>query len=120
MLWTWNYLAKVTSLTHLSLPYLDLTLLPDAHPSLIFSFPELQYLHICLALAPHFADQHMEKMEFETESEPGRVMVEVRQHWQGTVFRHVEHLKMNRLYDELDEILIEFWREFLLNVTEVQ
>ena len=45
--------------------------------------------------------------------------VEVRQHWQGIVFPHVEYLETDRSYDELDEIPIEFWREFLLNVNEV-
>ena len=112
----WNYLARVTSLTHLSLPHLD-----SIPPSFIFSFPELQYLHIHIALAPRFADQPMKEMEIKTESEPGRAMIEVRRHWQGTVFPHVEYLKTDRSYfDELEEIPIEFWREFLLNVKRVR
>ena len=115
----WNYLSRVTSLTHLSLPYFHSNP-SDVPPSFIFSIPELQYLHIHIALAPRFADQPMKEMEIETKSKPGQLMVEVRQHWQGTVFPHVEHLKTNRPYDELDEIPIEFWREFLLNVSKVR
>ena len=46
-------------------------------------------------------------------------MVEVRQHWQGTVFPHVEYLETDRTSYEMKEIPIKFWREFLLNVNEV-
>jgi hypothetical protein len=114
----WNYLARVTSLTHLSLPkggcYLDL---PDGSPPPIFCLPEIQYLHIHVALAPHFANQPMKEMKIDTESKP--VMEEVRQHWQGIVFPHVEHLKTDRLRYEMDLIPRGFWREFLLNVNTV-
>ena len=114
----WNYLAKATSLTHLSLPSLQPS---DDFPPLIFPFRELQYLHIHVAFAPRFADQPLKKMRIDTQSEPGELMAEVRQHWQGTVFPHVEYLETDRLvsYRELDEIPIEFWREFLLNVNKV-
>ena len=112
----WDYLAMATSLTHLSLPYLGLS---DGPPSLIFPLQELQYLHIHVAFAPRFADQPMKKMIIYTESETGQVMVEVRQHWQGIVFPHVEYLEVDRFDEELEEIPIEFWREFLLNVNEV-
>ena len=44
-------------------------------------------------------------------------MGKVRQHWQGTVFPHVEC--METIY-EFKEIPIEFWREFLSNVNEVR
>ena len=112
----WNFIARVSSLTHLSLPNLQL---PDGPLSLIFSFQELQYLHIHIAFAPRFANQPLKKMKIDTDSEPGQLMVEVRQFWQGITFPHVEHLETDRLYDELDRIPIEFWREFLLNVNEV-
>lgn len=46
-------------------------------------------------------------------------MAEVGKHWQGIVFPHVEYLKTDRPYDEMDEIPIEFWREFVLNVNKV-
>ena len=110
----WNYLARVTSLTRLCLPDLKLS---DEPPSLIFSFQELQYLHIHVAFAPRFANQPLKKMKID--SELGKLMVEVRQHWQGIVFPYVERLEADRLYDELDEIPFEFWREFLPNVNEV-
>jgi hypothetical protein len=112
----WNFIARVTSLTHLSLPDL---LLPDGPPPHIFPFQELQYLHINIAFAPRFANQPLKKMKIDTESKPGQLMVEVRQLWQGIIFPHVEHLETDRPYDELDKIPIEFWREFLLNVKEV-
>ena len=112
----WNYLARVTSLTHLSLPDLELS---DGPPSLIFPLQELQYLHIHVAFAPHFANQPLKKMRIDTESGPGQAMVEVRQHWQGIVFPHVECLETDRPYDELVKIPREFWREFLLDVNEV-
>ena len=113
----WNFIARVTSLTHLSLPHLELS---DGPPhSLIFSFQELQYLHIHIAFAPRFADQPLKKMKIDTESGAGQLMVEVRQLWQGITFPHVEHLETDRAYDELNKIPIEFWREFLLNVNEV-
>jgi hypothetical protein len=113
----WNYLARVTSLTHLSLPGLQLS---DGLPSLIFPFRELQYLHIHVAFAPRFADQPLKKMIIDTESKRGQAMAEVRQHWQGTVFPHVEYLMMtDRSSYEVNEIPLEFWREFLLNVNKV-
>jgi len=46
-------------------------------------------------------------------------MAEVRQHWQGTVFPHVEYLMTDRRHYEIKEIPFEFWREFLLNVKKV-
>ena len=112
----WNYIARATSLTHLSLPYLQLS---DDLPPFFFPFQNLQYLHIHVAIAPRFADQPLKEMRIETQSE---LMAEVRQHWQGVVFPHVEYLETDRLvwYGELDEIPIEFWREFLLNVKEVR
>jgi hypothetical protein len=115
----WNYLARMTSLTHLSLQHLELSDGPP--PSLVFSFQNLQYLHIHVALAPRFADQPMKKLEIDTETkhEDGKAMEEVRQHWQGIVFPHVEYLETDRPLYELEEIPIEFWREFLLNVNEV-
>ena len=112
----WNYLARMTSLTHLSLPNIQLS---NGPPSLI-SFRELQYLHIHVAFAPRFANQPLKEMIIDTESEPGKVMEEVRQHWQGTVFPHVEYLETDRRRDELNEIPIEFWREFLLKVNKVR
>ena len=116
----WNYLARVTSLTHLSLPDLRPPV-PDSIPSLVFSHPELQYLHIHVGLAPHFADQPMKEMEIVTESGPSHLIIaEVRQCWQGIVFPHVEHLKTDRVSWGTDKIPIEFWREFLLNVKTVQ
>jgi hypothetical protein len=119
----WNYLARATSLTHLSLQDLGLPVPDGPPPSLIFSFQELQYLHIHVALAPRFADQPMKVMKINTETriEQGHsnLMVEVRQHWQGIVFPHVEYLETDRWYVEMEEIPIEFWREFLLNVKKV-
>ena len=57
----WNYLASVTSLTHLSLS----KLLPDHDGplSLISPFQELQYLHVHITLAPRFANQPMKKLK---------------------------------------------------------
>jgi hypothetical protein len=91
-------------------------------PPLIFPFKELQYLHIHVAFAPRFADQPMKGMKIDTDSERGqfKLMVEVRRHWQGIVFPHVEYLETDRHYKEMEEIPIEFWREFLLNVNEVR
>jgi hypothetical protein len=114
----WNYLARVTSLTHLSLP--DLELSDGPPPSLIFPFRELQYLHIHVTFAPRFADQPLKEMKIDTESDPGQLMVEVRQHWQGIVFPHVEDLETDRSCVEMDDIPIEIWREFLLNVNKVR
>jgi hypothetical protein len=93
----WNYLARVTSLTHLSLPSLGLSRHP---PSCIFPFPELQYLHIDVAFAPRFADQPMKKLKIDTRrlGIPGRALAEeVRQYynWQGVVFPHVEYLEVD-------------------------
>ena len=114
----WNYLARVTSLTHLSIPLATLELLEDL-PPLIFPSQELQYLHIHVALAPLFANQPLKKLKIDTKSESGQLMVEVRQHWQGIVFPHVKCLATDRPYDELNKIPIEFWREFLLNFNQV-
>jgi hypothetical protein len=78
----WNYLARVTSLTQLSLPNLRL---PQEGPpplSLIFPFQELQYLYIHVAFAPRFKKQPLKEMKIDTESRRGQAMVEVRQHWQ--------------------------------------
>jgi hypothetical protein len=119
----WSYLARATSLTHLSLQDLELPVPDGLTPSLIFPFQELQYLHVHVALAPRFADQPMKVMKINTETQSERghlnLMVEVRQHWQGIVFPHVEYLEMDRWYDKMEEIPIEFWREFLLNVKKV-
>ena len=116
----WNYLARVTSLTHLSLPYLKL---PEGPPSLLFTFPELRYLHIHVALAPRFADQPMKVMKIYTDSDSTKLrqaMKEVHQHWQGIVFPLVEYLQMDRWrIIELISIPIEFWRVYLSNVKEV-
>jgi len=80
----WSYLARATSLTHLSLQDLGLPVPDGLPPSLIFPFQELQYLeylHIRVALAPRFADQPMKVMKnnTETRSERGHLnlMVEV-------------------------------------------
>ena len=43
---------------------------------------------------------------------------EVRQHWQGVVFPHVEYLDRWDDFIKL-EIPIEFWRELLLNVNKI-
>jgi hypothetical protein len=73
----WNYLARATSLTHLSLPNLQLL---DDFPSIIFPFRELQYLYIHVAFASRFADQPLKKMKIDTQSQSGlgHVMVEVK------------------------------------------
>jgi hypothetical protein len=115
-----NYLPRVTSLTHLSLEMRDYR--PENGPPFLkLSFPELQYLRIHVAIAPHFADQPMKRMRIDTKSNLGDYgMEEVRRHWQGTVFPHVEYLETDRNCAEMDEIPIEFWREFLLNVIEVR
>ena len=116
----------MTSLTHLSLPLLQL---PDGTPSFIFTFPELQHLDIRVALAPFFADQPMKKMEINTDLQVslghGEVMAielmeEVRQYCQGIVFPHVEYLETDRPSVEIGLIPIEFWREFLPNVKDVR
>ena len=114
----WSYLTKVTSLTHLSL---TLSRPSNGPPPLIFLFQELQHLYIHVAFAPRFSDQPMKKMTIETKSKSGQVMVEVRQHWpgEGIVFPYVECLDTDRPHAELDEIPIEFWKEFLSNVKEV-
>ena len=118
----WHYLARVTSLTHLSLPHLRP---PDDPPSLIFAFQELQYLEVHIALAPSFADQPMKEMKSDVNKltaspRHGLAVVElVRHHWQGIVFPHVQYLETNLSY-ELDSIPFGFWREFLLNVKKVE
>jgi len=113
----WNYLARMTSLTHLSLP--DLRLPDGITPSL--HFHELQYLHIHVTSAPCFADQPMKEMKISTrQSGPLRALVEVvRHYWQGIVFRHVEYLETDRFF-EMNFIPFEFWREFLLNVKKLR
>ena len=99
------------SLSHLCLPGLRLT---DGLPSLIFPFRGLQYLRIHIAFAPRFANQPLKWMKIDTESKLGQLMVEVRRHWQGIVFPHVEYLETNRPYNiqvnqvEEPEIPIEF------------
>ena len=113
----WNYLARVTSLTHLSLPNLTLQEAPPT--SLVFPFQELQYLHIHVAFAPRFANQPLKILKIDTESKPGKAMVEVRKYWKGVVFPQVEYLMTDRSYEEMGEIPIGFWREFLLNVNKV-
>ena len=115
----WNCLARVTSLTHLSLSDVEGSL-PVCPPSLIFPFQELQHLCIHVALAPRFADQPMKKLTIYTESRLGQTMIEVRRHWQGIVFPHVEYLETDPKFDDSTKIPIEFWREFLLNVIEVR
>ena len=66
----WNYLAKVTSLAHLSLPYIQLH---DDFPSIIFAF------------APRFADQ---PLKIGTQSESRQLMVDIRQIGKG-LFSHM-------------------------------
>ena len=113
----WNYLASASSLTHLSLPNLQL---PANDTSLVPPLQELQYLHIHVAFAPRFANQPMKRMKISTDRRRGEAMGEVRQHWPGTVFPHVEYLDTDRSRNELDTISIEFWREFLPNIKEVR
>ena len=113
----WNYLARVTSLTHLSLPLLRRT------PSHIFHFPELQYLHVHAELAPSFADQPMKEMKIHTEREPGTfeaLLPLLQRLWKGIVFPHVEYLETDQWAHELINIPIDVWREFLSNVKEVR
>ena len=113
----WNFLARVTSLTHLSLPGLKL---PDGPPSPNFAFRELQYLHIHIAYVPLFEDQPLKIIKIDTQGISGQLMEEVRYHWRGVVFPYVEYLVTDRRKKEIDRIPIEFWREFLLNVKKVQ
>ena len=94
-------------------------------PSHIFTFPELQHLHVHVSLAPLFADQPMNEMKidsnnggFLTHLPMGRE--ELSQHWEGIVFPHVEYLDTDIWREELEAIPIEFWREFLPNVKEVR
>ena len=116
----WNYLARATSLTHLSIAsYIELSNCPPP-PYFPLGPLRIHFLRIHVAFAPRFADQPLKEMRIDTESEPDGAMVEVRQHWQGTVFPHVECLVIDRPYEELDEIPIEFWREFLPGVKEVR
>ena len=82
----WNYLTRVSSLTHLSMPYLRLT---DDLPSLNFPLQELEYLHINIAFAPCFAHLHLKEMDIDSNSKLGPLMAEVRQFWRGIVFPHV-------------------------------
>jgi hypothetical protein len=112
----WSYLARVTSLTHLSIAYLELS---DGPPPLYSLLSRLHYLRIHVAFAPRFADQPLKELRIDTDSKPDEAMVEVRRHWQGTVFPHVEYLETDRTYKEMDKIPFEFWKEFLLNVKKV-
>ena len=80
----------------------------------------IHFLRIHVAFAPRFADQPLKVMGIDTENERGGAMVEVRQHWKGIVFPHVEYLVINKSYEESDEIPIEFWREFLPSVKKVR
>ena len=112
----WNFLARVTSLTHLSLPRLKLS---DGPSSPNFAFRELQYLHIHVAFVPWFADQPLKMIKIDTESLSGQLMKEVRDYWQGIVFPYAEDLATDRRRKEIDRIPIEFWREFLPNVKKV-
>ena len=119
----WNYLARVTSLTHLSLPFLQFREGPPA--SLIFPFQGLQYLHIHVGFAPLFANQPLKEMKIYTQSlskpDPWQAMEEVIQHWHGIVFPHVECLIMDhRSYQGMTEFPIEFWRKFLVKVNKVE
>jgi len=101
------------------------TLIPatlPTYPSHIFHFPELQHLHIGAELAPSFAAQPMKVMKINTERESGAfeaLFPLIQRHWQGIVFPHVEYLETDRWPYELNKIPIKFWREFLLNVKEV-
>ena len=120
----WDYLARVTSLTHLSLPNLKFKL---PHPSLIFPLQELQYLHVHVVSASLFADLPMKEMEVSRfynyfgkraiSSVPIKDLV--RELWRGTVFPDVQHLKADQAYD-MDSIPFEFWREFLPKLQKVQ
>ena len=121
----WNYLARVTSLTHLSLPNIEFQL---PHPSFVFPLQELQYLCVHVVSAPLFADLPMKEMEISSHSffemrmtyttrRPPIISL-VRQHWQGVVFPHVEHLKTDQSY--YDSTPFKFWREFLPNLQKVQ
>ena len=65
----WNHLAKMTSLTHLSVANLRLSDGPPSGPQLIFPFQELQYLHIHVAFAPLFANQPLKKLAIYTEGD---------------------------------------------------
>ena len=103
----WDNLARVTSLTHLSLP--------DRTP-LSFSFSTFKNynIHIHVAFSPHFANQPMKEMKINTGKNLGKDMVDVvRRHWQGIVFPHVEYLETDRCSEIIP---IEFWKEFLTNV----
>ena len=88
----WNYLARATSLTHLSIASYTGIKLSNCPPPPYFPPGPLRIHFLCIhvAFAPSFADQPLKEMRIDTESEPGGAMVEVRQHWQGTVFFHVE------------------------------
>ena len=119
----WNYLAGVTSLTHLSLPNLEFQL---PHPSLSFPLQNLQYLRVHVVSAPLFAVLPMKEMEISTQSllqmrviSISPIIKLVRRHWQGIVFPHVQHLNTDRSYD-MNSTPFEFWREFLPNLQKVQ
>ena len=108
-----NYLARATSLTHLSLAHLRLSESNGPPPPLYSPPSRLHYLRIHVVLAPRFADQPLKEMGIDTECKKwGELMPKVRQHWQGTVFPHVEDLVVDRLCKELEGIPIEIWREF--------
>ena len=94
-------------------------------PSHIFTFPELQHLHVHVSLTPLFEDYPMKKMEIVCNN--GNCLLlqamgpqELSQHWQGIVFPHVEYLETDLEVNELDLLPIDFWREFLPNVKEVR
>ena len=113
----WNYLARATSLTHLSLENLECSKGP---PPPYFPLLRIHFLGIHVAFTPRFADQPLKEMRIDTECKRGEAMVELRRHWQGTVFPHVEYLAIDRKYEEVDKIPVEFWREFLPSIKEVR
>ena len=79
----WNNLARVTSLTHLSLP-------ERKTPPLSFPTFKNYNIHIHVAFSPHFCQSAYENQPY-TVKNLGEDMVDVvRRHWQGIVFPHVE------------------------------
>ena len=100
----WNLLARVTSLTHLSLPGLQMS---DGLPSFIFSF---QYLHVHVALI--LVLQISLRRNWESRlNKGGQAMVEVRQHWLGIVIEHIT--------TRWRKFRLRFEGIFLLNVNKV-
>ena len=109
----WNYLARPTSLTHLSLTSLEL---PDGPPLSHFLLSRITIsAYPCRFCSSFCRSASVKKMKIYTKSIPGLAMVEVRHHWQGIVSLRVEYLETDRRYDELNklEIPIEFHKEFL-------